>query len=142
MKASNRLVLTRAAMAIAQRDGRNVAIMVPKGAIIEVIGGPFNGSRLMDVNYDDDIVMMFTNDLENHTESTKRRSALALTKSSMCENIDDETVERIAMGHAVDPLIKDHVAHCIHCHARLLDYQEWVKWVKIGLRSTEGPDSR
>ena len=41
--------LTRYAMAIAQRDGRNVAIMVPSGAIIEVMNGPFDGVRLMDV---------------------------------------------------------------------------------------------
>ena len=40
MKRGQRFVLTRAGMAIAQRDERNVAIMIPKGAIIEVIGGP------------------------------------------------------------------------------------------------------
>jgi hypothetical protein len=68
MKRGQRFVLTRAGMAIAQRDERNVAIMIPKGAIIEVIGGPFNGSRLMDVEYDDEIIMMFTNDMENHTK--------------------------------------------------------------------------
>ncbi len=39
--------LTRSAMAIAQRDGRNVAIMVPEGALIEVMAGPFNGTRLI-----------------------------------------------------------------------------------------------
>ena len=43
------LRLTRSAMAIAQREERHVAIMIPEGAIIEVIGGPFNGTRLMDV---------------------------------------------------------------------------------------------
>jgi hypothetical protein len=55
----------------------------------------------------------------------------------MCEDIDDETVERIAMGHAVDPLIQDHVAHCIHCHARFVECREWVK---IGLRKMQEPD--
>jgi len=35
--------LIRCAVAIAQRDGRNVAIIIPEGAIIEVIAGPFNG---------------------------------------------------------------------------------------------------
>jgi hypothetical protein len=75
MKAGKRLVLTRAAMAIAQRDGRNVAIMISKGAVIEVIGGPFNGSRLMDVKCDDEIIMMFTNDMENHTEAIRGNSA-------------------------------------------------------------------
>ena len=60
--------LTRTAMAIAQRDKRNVAIMVPEGAVIEVLGGPFDGVRLMDVRYDGEIIMMFTNDMETHTE--------------------------------------------------------------------------
>jgi len=60
--------LTSWAMAIAQRGGRNVSIMVPKGAIIEVLGGPFDGVRLMDVRYLDEIVMMFTNDMVNHTK--------------------------------------------------------------------------
>jgi hypothetical protein len=60
--------LTRTAMAIARRDARNVAIMIPEGTVIEVIGGPFNGTRLMDVRYEDELVMMFTNDMQNHTE--------------------------------------------------------------------------
>jgi hypothetical protein len=34
-----RFRLTRAAMAIAQRDGRHVAIMIPEGATIEVSAG-------------------------------------------------------------------------------------------------------
>ena len=67
--------LTRAAMAIAQRDKRNVAIMVPNGAIIEVLGGPFDGVRLMDVRYNDEIIMMFTNDMETHTEPAKAKTA-------------------------------------------------------------------
>jgi hypothetical protein len=67
--------LTRTAMAIAQRDKRNVAIMIPEGAIIEVLGGPFDGVRLMDVRYNDEIIMMFTNDMETHTEPAKAKTA-------------------------------------------------------------------
>ena len=67
--------LTRYAMAIAQRDSRNVAIMVPEGAIIEVLNGPFDGVRLMDVRYGGEIIMMFTNDMENHTEIIKAKTA-------------------------------------------------------------------
>lgn len=67
--------LTRTAMAIAQRDKRNVAIMIPEGAIIEILGGPFDGVRLMDVRYNDEIIMMFTNDMEMHTEPAKARTA-------------------------------------------------------------------
>jgi len=66
--------LTRYAMAIAQRDSRNVAIMVPEGAIIEVLNGPFDGVRLMDVRYNDEIIMMFTNDMATHTELIKAKT--------------------------------------------------------------------
>jgi hypothetical protein len=45
--------------------------MVPQGAIIEVIGGPFNGTRLMDVRYDGEMIMMFTDDMKTHTELVK-----------------------------------------------------------------------
>lgn len=75
MKHGEFLRLTRTAMAIAQRDSRNVAIMVPDGAIIELLNGPFDGVRLMDVRYDGEIIMMFTNDMENHTEVIKAKTA-------------------------------------------------------------------
>ena len=60
--------LTRTAMAIAQRDSRNTAIMVPAGVIIEVLNGPFDGVRLMEVRYDGEVILMFTDDMETHTE--------------------------------------------------------------------------
>jgi hypothetical protein len=41
--------LNRTAMGIAQRDCRNTGIMVPKGSIIEVLNGPFDGVRLTEV---------------------------------------------------------------------------------------------
>jgi hypothetical protein len=55
-------------MAIALREGRHVGITIPEGATIEVIGGPFNGTRLMDVRYEGEMVMMFTDDMKTHTE--------------------------------------------------------------------------
>src|SRR5579871_1480834 len=67
--------LTREAMAIAQRNSRNVAITIPKDAVIEVIGGPFNGTRLMDVRYDGEMILMFTDDMETHTELVKAKTA-------------------------------------------------------------------
>ena len=63
-----RLRLTRAAMAIAQRNERHVPIEVPEGAMIDVIGGPFNGTRLMEVRYQGEVVLMFTDDMATHTE--------------------------------------------------------------------------
>ena len=70
------LRLTRTAMAIAQRDSRNTAIMIPMGALIELLNGPFDGVRLMDVRYEGEIIMMFTNDMENHTEKVVKPKPL------------------------------------------------------------------
>ena len=75
MQHGQRFRLTRAAMAITQRDARHVAIMIPENAVIEVIGGPFNGTRLMDVRYDGEIIMMFTDDMKTHTELVKSQPA-------------------------------------------------------------------
>jgi hypothetical protein len=71
--------LTRGAVAIAQRDSRNAAILVPEGAIIEVLGGPFDGVRLMDVRYNGELIMMFTNDMETHTQKITRDESGAPT---------------------------------------------------------------
>lgn len=67
--------LTRAAMAIALREGRHTAIMVPQGAIIELLNGPFDGTRLMDVRYLGELIMMFTDDMTTHTEAVKTEGA-------------------------------------------------------------------
>lgn len=67
--------LTRYAMAIAQREGRHVAILIPEGANIEVMNGPFDGTRLMDVRYEGEMVMMFTDDMKTHTELVKEATA-------------------------------------------------------------------
>jgi hypothetical protein len=67
--------LTRHAMAIALREGRHTAIMIPEGAIIELINGPFDGTRLMDVKYQGEMIMMFTDDMKNHTEPVKQATA-------------------------------------------------------------------
>jgi len=69
--------LARSAIAIAQRNSRNVSIMIPEGAIIEIIGGPFNGTRLMDVRYNGELIMMFTDDMQTHTELVKEKGASA-----------------------------------------------------------------
>ena len=61
-------------MAIAERDSRHVAIMVPEGALIEIVGGPFNGTRLMDVRYNGETIMMFTDDMKTHTEAVAEQS--------------------------------------------------------------------
>jgi hypothetical protein len=50
-------------------------IMVPEGAIIELMNGPFDGTRLMEVRYEGELIMMFTDDMKTHTESIKHETA-------------------------------------------------------------------
>jgi hypothetical protein len=66
MENGERFILTRAA--IANREGRHVSITVPEGSAIEVMNGPFDGTRLMDVKYDGEMIMMFTDDMKTHTQ--------------------------------------------------------------------------
>jgi hypothetical protein len=70
-----RFRLTRSAMAIAMRGGRHAGIVVPEGAIIELMNGPFDGTRLMDVRYESEMIMMFTDDMKSHTEAIKDGAA-------------------------------------------------------------------
>ena len=49
--------------------------MIPEGAVIELLDGPFDGVRLMDVRYNDEVIMMFTNDMEHHTEIVRAETA-------------------------------------------------------------------
>ena len=45
------------------------------GAIIELINGPFGGTRLMDVRYEGETMMMFTDDMETYTVALKNETA-------------------------------------------------------------------
>ena len=75
MQSGERFRLTRAAMAIALHEERHTAIMIPQGAIIELMNGPFDGTRLMDVRYEGEMIMMFTDDMETHTEAIQDETA-------------------------------------------------------------------
>jgi len=41
---------------------------IPTGAEVEVIGGPLNGNRLVDVRWEGKSVMVFTNDIRDRGE--------------------------------------------------------------------------
>jgi hypothetical protein len=55
--------LTTATLAIIKLDGQNHPTTVPAGAVIKVVGGPLNGNRLVDVEWEDKTVMMFAPDI-------------------------------------------------------------------------------
>jgi hypothetical protein len=44
-------------------SGERVPMTVPKGAVVKVVNGPLDGTRLVDVEWDGDMVLMFTIDL-------------------------------------------------------------------------------
>jgi len=61
--ATERYLITSPTIALFLEDGRHVAHMVPKGAMITIDGKTFNGDRLVEVIWADKVVMMFTQDL-------------------------------------------------------------------------------
>jgi hypothetical protein len=44
-------------------NGKRIPVTVPKGAVVMVVNGPLDGTRLVDVEWDAEAVMMFTIDL-------------------------------------------------------------------------------
>jgi hypothetical protein len=55
-------------LAIMTQDGANIAVMIPKGAEVEVIDGPLNGNRLVEIRWECKTVMVFTNDIRDRGE--------------------------------------------------------------------------
>src|SRR5688572_31240331 len=50
-------------IALLLEDGRHVAHLVPQGVTVSIDGKTFNGNKLIEVSWADQIVMMFTQDL-------------------------------------------------------------------------------
>ena len=44
-------------------NGKRVPITVPRGSVVKVVDGPLDGTRLVDVEWAGEAVMMFTIDL-------------------------------------------------------------------------------
>ena len=55
-------------LAIMAHDGQRIPITIPQGSTIEVIDGPLDGSRLLDVKWEGKTVMMFTMDIRERGE--------------------------------------------------------------------------
>jgi hypothetical protein len=55
-------------LAIMIDDGHKIPITVPRGGEIEVVGGPLDGDRLLDVRWEGKPVMMFTTDIRERGE--------------------------------------------------------------------------
>ncbi len=55
--------ITQPTIALFEQEGRHVARTVPEGAIIKIDSAAFDGNKLVDVSWDNNKVMMFTQDL-------------------------------------------------------------------------------
>jgi hypothetical protein len=55
-------------MAMVQEDGHHVSLTIPAGSVIAVDGEPFNGAKLIEVDWGSRKVMMFTQDLRSRAE--------------------------------------------------------------------------
>lgn len=49
---------------LSRLDGKRLPISIPKGSIVTVESGPLNGNRMVEVNWDGDILLAFTKDLK------------------------------------------------------------------------------
>jgi hypothetical protein len=63
-----RFRLKRPLLALERLDGHATGFHVSDGEIVTVKNGPLNGDLLVDVEWDNRIVMMFTEDIREHAE--------------------------------------------------------------------------
>ena len=50
-------------LGIHSKDGQRIPVMIPKSAIITVVDGPLDGTRLVDCTWDGTEIMLFTIDI-------------------------------------------------------------------------------
>jgi len=75
IKRGDRFRLNRSTSGMVLRNGKEVSIPIPEGTVIEIVGGPFHGTQLMDVRCNDEMVLMFRADLERGSRA-KTNSAI------------------------------------------------------------------
>ena len=56
-------------------DGKRIPRTVPKDAVVKVVNGPLDGTRLVDVEWNGEMVMMFTIDLRERGTLVAQASA-------------------------------------------------------------------
>ena len=60
---TEKYLISSPTIALVLEDGRQVAHLVPEGAMIRTDGKPFNGNKLIEVTWAEKVVMMITQDL-------------------------------------------------------------------------------
>src|SRR5258708_34665588 len=75
IKRGDRFRLNRSTSGMVLRNGKEASIPTPEGTVIEMVGGTFHGTQLMDVRCNDEMVLMFRADLERGSRA-KTNSAI------------------------------------------------------------------
>ena len=52
---------------LSRLDGKRLPVSVPKGSEVTVESGPLNGNRMVEINWDGDILVAFTRDLKENS---------------------------------------------------------------------------
>jgi len=60
---TEKYLISSPTIALVLEGGRQVAHLVPEGALIRTDGEPFNGNKLIEATWAEKVVMMFTQDL-------------------------------------------------------------------------------
>lgn len=60
---TEKYLISSPTIALFLEDGRQVAHLVPEGAMISTDGKPFSGNELIKVTWSEKVVMMFAQDL-------------------------------------------------------------------------------
>jgi len=56
-------------------NGKRIPVTIPKGAVVKVVNGPLEGTHLVDVEWDGNMVMIFTSDLRERGTLVAQASA-------------------------------------------------------------------
>jgi hypothetical protein len=72
-------------LGILSENQHRVAVLIPYNAVITVVSGPLNGNRMVDVMWDEKVVMIFVEDLRERGELTNAAKASSLPLVSISD---------------------------------------------------------
>ena len=70
-----RFRLRSPSLGIMSSDGHRIPVTIPINAIIQIADEPFNGNRLVDIVWEGNILMMWTQDVRQRCEEAESERA-------------------------------------------------------------------
>jgi hypothetical protein len=61
---------------VSSADGKRVAVQIPRGAVVQVLAGPTEGNRLIEVRWDGKDCEIFTIDLQERGQAVRAAGPL------------------------------------------------------------------